>query len=157
MYYRKKPVTIEAIVWNGDNIEEISSWTNGDAFWDCDEGTLKIKTLEGIMNASVNDYIIRGVNGEFYACKPDIFQKTYEATANITFSAALDMLMAGFRMRRKCWKPCFRVVALIKPDNTVWLGPDRYLCYETGQGRDYLYIPSNDDLMSDDWEVYTKE
>ena len=39
---------------------------------------LKIETLEGIMKASVGDYIIKGVNGEFYPCKPDIFEKTYE-------------------------------------------------------------------------------
>ena len=39
---------------------------------------LKIETLEGVMNASVGDYIIKGVNGEYYPCKPDIFEKTYE-------------------------------------------------------------------------------
>lgn len=41
-------------------------------------GKLKIKTLEGVMTADIGDYIIKGVNGEFYPCKPDIFEKTYE-------------------------------------------------------------------------------
>lgn len=45
---------------------------------DKDNPYLKIETLEGIMKASVGDYIIKGVNGEFYPCKPDIFEKTYE-------------------------------------------------------------------------------
>ena len=157
MYYRKKPVTIEAIVWNGDNIEEISSWTNGDAFWDCDEGTLKIKTLEGIMSASVNDYIIRGVNGEFYACKPDIFQKTYTPSGVITFSSALEMLNNGFRMKRRIWKEGYWIVQCDKPDTTLWRGSEYYLAFEDSRGGRYAYTPTNEDLMSDDWEVYTKE
>ena len=45
---------------------------------DPENPVLKIETLEGVMKASVGDYIIKGVNGEFYPCKPDIFQKTYE-------------------------------------------------------------------------------
>lgn len=45
---------------------------------------LKIETLEGIMKASVGDYIIKGVNGEFYPCKPDIFEKTYERVTDET-------------------------------------------------------------------------
>lgn len=45
---------------------------------DKDNPYLKIETLEGIMKVSVGDYIIKGVNGEFYPCKPDIFEKTYE-------------------------------------------------------------------------------
>ena len=44
--------------------------------------SIGIKTLEGTMIASVNDFIIKGVNGEFYPCKPDIFEKTYEAVDN---------------------------------------------------------------------------
>lgn len=91
MKYRKKPVEIEAIQWSGLNDETIEAFI-GDAL----EGyghnlvvyhpasdnylgkLLYIKTLEGIMTASVNDYIIKGVDGEFYPCKPDIFAKTYE-------------------------------------------------------------------------------
>lgn len=74
--YRKKPVTIEAIQWNGENLSEIDKFTQGKV--KNHESVLIIPTLEGDMYASLNDYIIKGVNGEFYPCKPDIFAKTYE-------------------------------------------------------------------------------
>lgn len=84
MKYRKKPVIIEAIQFedNSDRIIEIHKFMGGDTirvnYEDKDNPYLKIETLEGIMKASVGDYIIKGVNGEFYPCKPDIFEKTYE-------------------------------------------------------------------------------
>lgn len=84
MKYRKKPVIIEAIQFedNSDRIIEIHEFMGGDTirvnYEDKDNPYLKIETLEGIMKASVGDYIIKGVNGEFYLCKPDIFEKTYE-------------------------------------------------------------------------------
>lgn len=84
MKYRKKPVIIEAIQFedNSDRIIEIQEFLGGDTirvnYEDKDNPYLKIETLEGIMKASVGDYIIKGVNGEFYPCKPDIFEKTYE-------------------------------------------------------------------------------
>lgn len=77
--YTKKPVTVEAIIWTGDNVTEVLSFCN-----DCfsymrnEENLLDISTLEGTMHASVGDYIIKGVKGEFYACKPDIFLMTYD-------------------------------------------------------------------------------
>lgn len=84
MKYRKKLVIIEAIQFedNSDRIIEIHEFMGGDTirvnYEDKDNPYLKIETLEGIMKASVGDYIIKGVNGEFYPCKPDIFEKTYE-------------------------------------------------------------------------------
>lgn len=84
MKYRKKPVIIEAIQFedNSDRIIEIHEFMGGDTirvnYEDKDNPYLKIETLEGIMKASVGDYIIKGVNGKFYPCKPDIFEKTYE-------------------------------------------------------------------------------
>ena len=74
--YRKKPVVIEAIQWDGVNIQEIMDFVN--TALKVHEGYLLIPTLEGIMQASEGDYIIKGVKGEFYPCKPDIFEKTYE-------------------------------------------------------------------------------
>jgi hypothetical protein len=75
--YRKKPVTIEAKQWTGKNIDEIDKFINcGGYSYSC--GELKINTLEGKMLASKGDYIIKGVNNEFYPCKSDIFAKTYE-------------------------------------------------------------------------------
>lgn len=77
--YRKKPVVIEAVQWNGYNLNECCDFCPaiiGETFRA--NGNLTIPTLEGKMTANTNDYIIKGVNGEFYPCKPDIFAKTYE-------------------------------------------------------------------------------
>lgn len=79
--YRKKPVIIEAVQWNGDNATEIAHFTKGsNRYFELDEAdqVIRIETLEGIMTANLNDYIIKGVKGEFYPCKPDIFEQTYE-------------------------------------------------------------------------------
>ena len=83
--YRKKPVIIEAIQFNGKNAEEIEQWSNnnvkaGPVSEDTLTGAyLEIETLEGMMTAQQNDYIIKGIKGEFYPCKPDIFEQTYDA------------------------------------------------------------------------------
>ena len=84
--YRKKPVVIDAFQFDGDLMNKhgkyyVPSWAvnayqDGIMFFEVPE--LYIKTLEGVHHASVGDYIIRGVNGELYPCKPDIFEKTYE-------------------------------------------------------------------------------
>jgi hypothetical protein len=78
--YRKKPVIIEAVMWDGsqESAQEINQF-NGGKFWAInDNRQMKIPTLEGIMLADVGDYIIKGIKGEFYPCKPDIFVATYE-------------------------------------------------------------------------------
>lgn len=91
MKYRKKPVTIDAVQWTGYNVYDVYHFftnyehineanvqlDNDDHFY-FDKDKLIIKTLEGDMIASFGDYIIRGVAGEFYPCKPDIFESTYE-------------------------------------------------------------------------------
>lgn len=76
MQCRKKPVVIEAIQWNGRNLEELQNFVGSALAYD---GKLIIHTLEGDHEAKVGDYIIKGVQGEFYPCKPEIFAKTYEA------------------------------------------------------------------------------
>lgn len=93
MYYRKKPVVVEAVLLDGSHksikkcLGFMGQKVSNDVqtqrhFYDYvgivnDKG-MNINTLEGVMTASVGDYIIKGVNGEFYPCKPDIFEKTYE-------------------------------------------------------------------------------
>jgi hypothetical protein len=85
--FRKRPVVIEAMEWGGgrENAWVIIEWLKGyavDADWRWDSGTgerLTISTLEGAMEATPGDFIIKGVKGEFYPCKPDIFAATYEA------------------------------------------------------------------------------
>ena len=88
--YCKKPVEIEAIQWNGANESEIEAFVGdaakftvtSDAAWKVNIAKpitkLEIETLEGTMVAQIGDFIIRGVEGEFYPCKPDIFERTYD-------------------------------------------------------------------------------
>lgn len=75
--FRKKPVVIEAFKYGAD---ELPDWfmANAERFDEVVDGC-KIHTLEGTMLASAGDYIIKGVQGEFYPCKPDIFESTYDA------------------------------------------------------------------------------
>ena len=88
MKYRKKPVVVEAYKTNKEIV---------------------IHTLEGDMKASIGDYIITGVNGEKYPCKPDIFEKTYEAVTNTNYDKIKAMsveemadLLDGFRQCSNC-------------------------------------------------------
>ncbi len=85
--FRKKPVVIEAMQFTTNNevdsptMDAIVNWANQgqmqpNAWHNCTD--IFIKTLEGEMKAQVGDWIIKGVKGEFYPCKPDIFEATYE-------------------------------------------------------------------------------
>jgi len=75
--YRKKPVVVEAMLWTGKNKTEMYDFMQKGA-WVIKTGELFISTLEGDHKANIGDYIIKGVAGEFYPCKPDIFKATYE-------------------------------------------------------------------------------
>lgn len=80
MKYRKKPVVIEAVRYMID--DTLPDWfmarVTRNIIITHEDGTCDISTLEGTMRADKGDYIIKGVNGEVYPCKPDIFEKTYE-------------------------------------------------------------------------------
>lgn len=105
--YRKKPVVIEAVQWTGENLREIIAFTDGPPetsshhagmMWEqyellVAEKGLIIVTLEGQHLATVGDWIIKGVKGEHYPCKPDIFEMTYEAD-NARADAALEETLA---------------------------------------------------------------
>lgn len=75
--FRKKPVHIEAVQYTGDNLADILKFVGKVKTG----GGCRIETLEGTMEAMPGDWIIRGVKGEFYPCKPDIFTATYEPVA----------------------------------------------------------------------------
>ena len=82
--YRKKPVVVEAVKY-AKPYKKVRDWFDSHGFglyrtlYDGQqEGGVIIQTLEGEMRADIGDYIIRGVQGEFYPCKPDIFEATYE-------------------------------------------------------------------------------
>ncbi len=83
LQYRKKPVVIEAIQWDGKNFHEILDFAPKKVNWEVNTSKninfLEVSTLEGILQASVGDYIIKGVKGEFYPIKEEIFNLTYDA------------------------------------------------------------------------------
>ena len=80
MKFRKKPVVIEAVRWTGENATDVAAFCPGIGFGPV-TGCAFIKTLEGRMTALPGDWIIKGVRGEFYPCKPEIFSATYEAVS----------------------------------------------------------------------------
>jgi hypothetical protein len=75
--YSKKPVVIEAVQFTGFNFDEIEAFVGGDYGKDA-EGNQVIATLEGALTISNNDFIIKGIGGEVYPCKPDIFKACYK-------------------------------------------------------------------------------
>lgn len=116
VFARKKPVVIECVKWTGENSVAVKDFCGDkvrfvpDVVLGC--SVAAIKTLEGIMSATPGDIIIKGVNGEFYPCKPDIFEKTYELVdapeAKSTdfvhsFSWAIERLKEGEKVCRSGW------------------------------------------------------
>jgi hypothetical protein len=102
-YFRKKPVVIEAFQWKGF-VEVFKPWIDaldGVPFTIVDSGTsqcgIEIDTLEGKMTARPSDWIIKGVNGEFYPCKPDIFAATYEPAEPRPPTSELEILATALR------------------------------------------------------------
>ena len=76
----KKPVTVEAIQWSGSNYESINKFVSNagkKCYRNPNGSKIFIPTLEGTMEASKGDWIIKGIKGEVYPCKPDIFEDTY--------------------------------------------------------------------------------
>jgi hypothetical protein len=89
-FFRKKPVVIEAIQFSGNNWSVLDRFTNGrvSQMGNGEKATLDVITLEGkYLTARVGDWIIKGVAGEVYPCKPDIFEQTYEAVASNALKA----------------------------------------------------------------------
>lgn len=83
--YRKKPVVVEARQLTLDaDPAKLARWCRGQVIWGITSRYIEIPTLEGMMHASIGDWIIKGVRGEFYPCKPDIFEATYEPAGDTT-------------------------------------------------------------------------
>lgn len=78
--YRKRPIEIDAIRWTGENIKDVADFTDGhrDVVHDGDSHSLLVSTPEGRMRCMAGDWLIRGVEGEYYPCRDSIFQATYE-------------------------------------------------------------------------------
>ena len=83
MKYRKKPLVIEAVQFTGNNIRYITNELGmSENDYSYEDFTLIIHTLEGNHKADISDWIIKGIKGEFYPCKPYIFEMTYEPVYN---------------------------------------------------------------------------
>lgn len=184
----KKPVTIECFKYDGDLKNSdgkfyVPEWAqkayeDGTIFFK-DQGEMYIKTLEGDHHASVGDYIIRGVNGELYPCKPDIFDKTYEFVYSPeakptdfvhSFSWALDRLKEGKRIHRSGWngKGMFAVMQKGYPDGIpcnkqtaeAWglnegdlFRCEPYMQLKMVNGSHSMWVPSVNDCLSNDWAI----
>lgn len=105
MHFRKRPVEIEAFIWTGDHGQtEDPAWIveamdRGDVWLEAPG--LRIRTLEGVMTANRGDYVIRGVKGEVYPCKPDIFAATYDPIPDsVPLANLLDRATPGTTRRR---------------------------------------------------------
>ena len=85
--YRKKPVVVEAMQRGGSNTGPLLDWCTDLAYY-IDKVSLapflKVVTLEGVMRADIDDWIVKGIKGEFYPVKPDIFAATYEPVDGAT-------------------------------------------------------------------------
>ena len=195
MKYRKKPIVIEAIQLKLDNFDEVCEFMgetptlehNPDFGIDEHGNTnepylgVYIETLEGKMLASYGDYIIKGVNGEFYHCKPDIFEKTYDKSDDLSyamdFGDAIEVLKQGGAIRRKGWngKGLFvikqvpshieneiipKMQSLPQSAKDLILKGKGFidytsqcLIYNENTGRADSWVPSISDVFAEDWEI----
>ncbi len=76
--YRKKPIVVEAILYTARNADDVGMFVNHEMDFAPDSNDLVIHTLEGDMPVTPGDWVIRGLKGEYYPCKPDIFKTTYD-------------------------------------------------------------------------------
>ncbi len=145
MKFKKKPVVIEAYQTKEEKI---------------------IHTLEGDMKASVGDYIITGVNGEQYPCKPDIFEKTYETVKDdgMTIGQAIEAMKQGKRCARKTWNGKGQYIELAK--NVSYINPsgevvnvnheamgNKAVAFIGTSGVQLGWLASQADLLSEDWYI----
>lgn len=144
--YMKKPVVIEAIQWTKENDVELEHWLSkeksveleiDDHLYVAGVGTpyiskIQIKTLEGTMEASYGDYIIKGINGEIYPCKPDIFEKTYEQPKKYLKWEDLEFGKTSHKLKCKMNNNLYRIEWFIDEIGFKTVNIYRYFC------KDYL-------------------
>ena len=194
MKYRKKSVVIEAIRLTTGNFDVVCDFMgrtpvqkhNPDFGIDENGNTnehylgVYIETLEGKMLANNGDYIIKGVNGEFYPCKSDIFEKTYDKVDDLSvmgFGDAIEVLKQGGTVRRSGWNGkglmVFKQVPahiesdiipkmqslpqsakdLILKGNGFIDYTSQCLIYNENTGRADSWVPSISDVFAEDWEI----
>jgi hypothetical protein len=180
--FTKKPVTIEARQFTNNNsndqMDEIVAWikeSGGDA---SHNGTvIHIRTLEGTLYADRLDWIIRGIKGEFYPCKPDIFEATYVPgiREGMPFGAAIEALKNGERVTRAGWngkgmylwllpeakvpadwckEPHLRALAEANPDGSKTMHCLPSIRMKTADGKVLTgWLASQTDIFANDWMV----
>ena len=183
--YTKKPVTIEARRFemnndDGSHMTLLCDWANepkDKAVVSHDGTCIYIATLEGTMRADCGDWIIRGVKGELYPCKPDVFEVTYAPasikTSSLSFGEALVMLKAGVRVCRAGWNGKGMWLALTEgtpslPAEKFWNPHNRAFAERNGGSATVLpsitmktatgeilmgWLASQTDMLADDWMV----
>ena len=181
MKFRKKPVVIEAVQfdkrmdltspdWWAAAVQSNQVVLHGMGKMSHDMPCVEIPTLEGVMRGDAGDWIIRGVQGELYPCKPDIFAATYEladTSSGLTFGDALQALKAGKRVARAGWngKGMFvyyvRAAAYLAQSAAAieYFGKNAYVPYAPYlalKGVDEkvsTWVPSINDVLAEDWVV----
>ena len=163
--YRKKPVVIEAFKWTGgvDQTEDpdwaIDAIKNGIIIFKS-QGTkdccLLISTLEGDMTASKGDWIIKGVQGEFYPCKPDIFEATYDdfICEGMDFGKAVRALKDGQKVARNGWNGKGMWLVLIPAGNAMYARFDMQDCIGMKTANNVMqpgWLASQTDMLAEDW------
>jgi hypothetical protein len=174
--YRKKPVVIEAIRWSGkasDFISVMQFMKNQTTALDsCAVDRLhplRIMTLEGEMLASPGDYIIKGVQGEFYPCKPDIFATTYELAdepalepSGMNFGQAIMALKQGEKVAREGWNGKGMFLRLVFPYNNSQFDlvekeiEGTFASFIGMKTADNMFVPwvaSQTDMLAEDWMI----
>lgn len=184
MKYIKRPVVVEAIQWDGTNLDEIKAFAGENIKKLPEFSALKVFTLEGPMIASHGDYIIKGIKGEFYPCKPDVFRATYddyyseedeacddEDCEGVDFGTALMLMKTGEKMCREGWNgedmfvyyvpegryvPCTEAgKSLCGEDGRVFYFP--YIAMKTVSGGVVPWLASQTDMLAEDWCIYLTE
>lgn len=178
MKYIKRPVVVEAIQWDGTNFDEIKAFAGENIMKLPEFSALKVFTLEGPMIASHGDYIIKGIKGEFYPCKPDVFRATYddyyteedeacddEDCEGVDFGTALMLMKTGEKMCREGWNGKNIFIALKEPEPGSDMTHSYIYIDTTGLETDNPKAPKNrvpwlasqTDMLAEDWCIYLTE
>jgi hypothetical protein len=193
MKFRKKPVIIEAFKYDGDlkdrnGLFYVPFWAQeaykkgimyyGAETCDLPPCELYIETLEGTHHVSVGDYVIQGVNGELYPCKPDIFEKTYEMVADednccvlggqstFGFGDAIRYLKKGLKVARKGWNGKKQYIQLAAGISYKTADGEIVNCEHDAIGNKAIafvgtsgvqmgWLASQADMLADDW-IFTE-
>lgn len=133
--FTKKPVTVEAMQYTGGNINDVARFVGDTPNWTPDSDSYPLETLEGTMDAHHGDWIIKGVAGEFYPCKPDIFEQTYERA-----EMARQKINAAALTRTHIMKPC-----RIEQDGKTYAGILRHFTHAAD--RVCIFLTSADNAV----------